>query len=128
MVTICPSCFNNQYLFILYFSVSYDSRCKTAIISLKSINQLIFVMVKSCFLCGTDWILKYHLDQLRLQTVNVKCVPISVCDMYTQSLQNFTFLAVVLVNAIKAIHPWRYSPSRAQAFSHIGGFLTFIVL
>jgi hypothetical protein len=24
-----------------------------------------------CFLCGTDWILKYYLDEIRLQRVNV---------------------------------------------------------
>jgi hypothetical protein len=23
-----------------------------------------------CFLCGTDWIIKYYLDELRLQRVN----------------------------------------------------------
>jgi hypothetical protein len=23
-----------------------------------------------CFLCGTDWILRYYLDELRLQRVN----------------------------------------------------------
>jgi hypothetical protein len=32
------------------------------IISLNSINQLIFEMVK-CFLCGTDWIHKYYLNE-----------------------------------------------------------------
>jgi hypothetical protein len=26
-----------------------------------------------CFLCGTDWILKYYLDELRLQRVNLEC-------------------------------------------------------
>jgi hypothetical protein len=35
---------------------------ETAIIYLNSINQLIFVMD----LWGTDWILKYYLDGLRL--------------------------------------------------------------
>jgi hypothetical protein len=39
MVTIWPIYFNNQYLFIL---------CLWTIISLNSVNQLIFVMVK----CG----------------------------------------------------------------------------
>jgi hypothetical protein len=28
--------------------------------------QFIFVMVNCCFLCGTDWILKFYLDELRL--------------------------------------------------------------
>jgi hypothetical protein len=42
---------------------------KTVIISLNSVNQLIFVMVKMCFLCGMDWILKYYLDEFRLQRV-----------------------------------------------------------
>jgi NADH:ubiquinone oxidoreductase subunit E len=25
-----------------------------------------------CFLCGTDWIIKYYLDELRLQSANKK--------------------------------------------------------
>jgi hypothetical protein len=29
-----------------------------------SVNQLIAVMVKCCFLCGTDLISKYYLDEL----------------------------------------------------------------
>jgi hypothetical protein len=33
---------------------------------------MIFVMVKVlCFICGTDWILKYYLDELRLQRVKI---------------------------------------------------------
>jgi hypothetical protein len=36
---------------------------QTAIIFLKSVNQLIYVMEKRCFLSSTDWILKYYLDQ-----------------------------------------------------------------
>jgi hypothetical protein len=43
----------------------------TAIISLNSINQLIFVTKKYCFLCGRKLIFKY-LDDLQLQ--------ISVCE------------------------------------------------
>jgi hypothetical protein len=42
---------------------------QTAIISLNSVNQLIFVMMK-CFLCGTDRILKYYLNEFRLRMVN----------------------------------------------------------
>jgi hypothetical protein len=30
-------------------------------------------MEKCCFLCGTDWIFKYYLDELRLQRVNSRC-------------------------------------------------------
>jgi hypothetical protein len=41
----------------------------TAIISLNSVNQLIFVMVY--YWWGTDWILKYYLDELRLERVNI---------------------------------------------------------
>jgi hypothetical protein len=48
MVTICTIYFNNQQLYILYLWVSYDSHCKKTMISLNSVNQLIFVMVK----CG----------------------------------------------------------------------------
>jgi hypothetical protein len=33
----------------------------------------------SCFLCGTDWIIKYYLDELRLQTVNVYSYELFVC-------------------------------------------------
>jgi hypothetical protein len=51
---------------------------QTAIISLKNINQLIFVMVKNCFLCGTDWILKYYEDELRLQGVNMQYMNVYV--------------------------------------------------
>jgi hypothetical protein len=38
------------------------------ITSLKNINKLIFVIEK-CFLCGTDWILKYYVDEILLQGV-----------------------------------------------------------
>jgi hypothetical protein len=37
--------------------------------SLKIIIQLIFVMVVWCSLLGTDWILKYYLDELQLQRI-----------------------------------------------------------
>jgi hypothetical protein len=38
-----------------------------------SIHQLIFVMLKTlCFLCGTDWILKYYLDELRCQNSKLR--------------------------------------------------------
>jgi hypothetical protein len=47
------------FVCFIWFSV------QTAIISSNSINQLISVMVKVlCFLCGTDWIPKYYLDEL----------------------------------------------------------------
>jgi hypothetical protein len=48
MVNICTSCFDNQSLRILYLWFLYDFRFWTVIISLNSINQLIYVMVK----CG----------------------------------------------------------------------------
>lgn len=35
---------------------------------LKCINKLMFVIIKS-FLCCVDWILKYYIDEIRLQTV-----------------------------------------------------------
>jgi hypothetical protein len=41
------------------------------ILTVKSVKQLISVIGKSCFLSGTDGILKYYLDELRLQRVNV---------------------------------------------------------
>jgi hypothetical protein len=43
------------------------------IISLNSVNQLVVLMVK-CFLRGTDWIIKYYFDELRLQRANVRYV------------------------------------------------------
>jgi hypothetical protein len=42
-----------------------------AMIFLNSIHQIIFVMEKHCFLCGTDRILEY-LDKLRLPGVSVQ--------------------------------------------------------
>jgi hypothetical protein len=44
---MCNICFNNQWSFILFLWISYDSHSKE-FISLNSIKQLIFVMVK----CG----------------------------------------------------------------------------
>jgi hypothetical protein len=44
----------------------------TAIISLNSVNQLIFVMVKSCVFFAVRTEFKYYLDELRLQTVNIQ--------------------------------------------------------
>jgi hypothetical protein len=40
------------------------------IISLNSVTQLIFVMVKCGVLFETGWIIKYRLAELRLQRVN----------------------------------------------------------
>jgi hypothetical protein len=40
--------FNNNYFSILYLWLSYYSHCKQPIISLNSVNRLIFVTVK----CG----------------------------------------------------------------------------
>jgi hypothetical protein len=48
MVKLCTICFNNQQFCILHRLVSYNSHKKTVIISLNSVNQLIFVMVKCC--------------------------------------------------------------------------------
>jgi hypothetical protein len=42
---------------------------QAAIMSLNNINGLICLGEVLCFLCGTDWILKYYLDELRLQMV-----------------------------------------------------------
>jgi hypothetical protein len=56
MVIICTTCFDNQYLYILYLCMVL---IKTAIISLNSINQLIFVMVK----CGV-------LSKVRTESLN----------------------------------------------------------
>jgi hypothetical protein len=60
MVNICTSCFDNQSLCILYLWVLYDFRFWTVIISLNSINQLIYVMVK----CGV-------LFEVRTEILNV---------------------------------------------------------
>jgi hypothetical protein len=72
---------------MLYLCVSYDSQNKQPTISLNNINQLITVIETCCFLWGVDWILKYCLDELRLQRV-------SLCDAYlwrrhyTESVHN----------------------------------------
>jgi hypothetical protein len=49
MVTICTTCFNSQQLSMLYLWALNNLIIKQ-IISLNSINQLIFVMVKCCVL------------------------------------------------------------------------------
>jgi hypothetical protein len=56
------------------------------IISFNIIKQLIFLMVKCFFsVWGTDWILKYCLDEFRLQRVNYlvnKSLPIDTIRSY----------------------------------------------
>jgi hypothetical protein len=59
MVTICPTCFNNQYHFVfigfVWFSVYSENH-----ISLNSINHLIFVTVK----CGVFF-------EVRIEFLNI---------------------------------------------------------
>jgi hypothetical protein len=71
-LSIIGSAFSPEILFIFFLLFSEQ----TVIISLNSVNQklvtyknqiLILVMVTSCFLCCTDWITTYYLDELRLQ-------------------------------------------------------------
>jgi hypothetical protein len=50
------------------------------ILSVNSINKLIFVTVTLCFLWDTDWIIKY-LDKLRLQKLNIYKVYLTHLDM-----------------------------------------------
>jgi hypothetical protein len=42
---------------------------------------MIFVMVK-CFLCGMDKILKYYLDELRLQSIKKKSLYLSGYEIF----------------------------------------------
>jgi hypothetical protein len=68
----------------------------TFITSLNCVNQLIFVTVKY-FPCGTDWILKYYLDVIRIQSVHhsfFKFLFLSVlCCFYLFQLNtHFTYM------------------------------------
>jgi hypothetical protein len=53
---------------------------QTGIIFLNSINKLIFVMVECGVFRGTNWILKYYFDELRLQ--RVKHISISLLSSW----------------------------------------------
>jgi hypothetical protein len=53
-----PAFFHRIFLWVLY---NYKN---AAIISLNSINQLIFVM-ETLFLCGRKQIFRYYLDEVR---------------------------------------------------------------
>jgi hypothetical protein len=61
---------------------------------LNDTNQLIFVMVKCCLLWGTDRILKYYLDEIRLQKVKrnawirFRISPYVVCTHFIFGLLN----------------------------------------
>jgi hypothetical protein len=61
VITTCPTGFNNQYLLILYLLVSYDLSVKNYyFLKQHELDDLYNVEVL-CFLCSTDWILKYYL-------------------------------------------------------------------
>jgi hypothetical protein len=49
--------------------VSYDSQCKQGLFPKTGSTSYLCNAEKSCVLCGTDWILKYYLHELRLQRV-----------------------------------------------------------
>jgi hypothetical protein len=69
MVIICTIYFNVQEMCILssvHLLIPYDSQNKQVIVSLKSINY------NGVFLWGTDWILKYYLDDLWSYRVKVR--------------------------------------------------------
>jgi hypothetical protein len=68
MVTICPSCFNSQSSFCIYgFRMILTVNCDYLLEQREPVDLCDGEVL--CFLCGTDWILKYYLDELRLQRV-----------------------------------------------------------
>jgi hypothetical protein len=86
---------------------------------LNSIHQLIFITVKSCFLCGADWILKYYLDKLRLQRAEWGCLWHCVFILYNMKVSG-TAAAVpsrpVAQRVLEIALIWRISMKLCVAF------------
>jgi hypothetical protein len=66
-----------------------------------------------CFLCGTDWILKYYLDELRLQKVNFKSVDMYLTNAELFQAHNISFWfsfteSFILIDSIHIPRPIRF--------------------
>jgi hypothetical protein len=95
MVTICPTCFNNNssfciYLFRMILIINSDYFLKQRQpVDLCNCEVL-------CFLWGTDWILKYYLDKLRLQRDNCD-IPLINFRIFKNRSLSFPYSGLELV-------------------------------
>jgi hypothetical protein len=80
-----------------------------------------------CFLCGTDWILKHYLDELRLQSVkveteiNVKVLTVSYCRGYPSPVPQAT--GPIMASLPSSTSPLQYHEGR----SVLNRFCLFVV-
>jgi hypothetical protein len=104
--TIYTTYFNNQQFCVL------PTKCICRFFNILSVNSDYFLKQHQpvylcngeelCFLCGTDWILKYYLDELRLQRAN-------------NSVRFRTFW-----NLLSVLLHWTCKSEMSECISHIG--------